>query len=187
MNYIYKKYKNLTSTYNFYMVTKLDKTFENDFLRVPRPFVRKFGLKTAILLSELYSEYTYWKDRNLLEQGGWFYSTIENMAHNTGLSKSQQLQACKKLQEYGIIKVKYHGLPKKRYFKFNMAALDKLYDDFKANLGKQKEVIELDESSKTDAAKNTLTTERKLNTDDSDANGNSIMDTQTRVFTGFSF
>ena len=39
MNYIYKKYKNLTSTYNFYMVTKLDKTFENDFLRVPRPFV----------------------------------------------------------------------------------------------------------------------------------------------------
>lgn len=187
MNYIYKKYKNLTSTYNFYMVTKLDKTFENDFLRVPRPFVRKFGLKTAILLSELYSEYTYWKDRNLLEQGGWFYSTIENMAHNSGLSKSQQLQACKKLQEYGIIKVKYHGLPKKRYFKFNMAALDKLYDDFKANLGKQKEVIELDESSKTDAAKNTLTTERKLNTDDSDANGNSIMDTQTRVFTGFSF
>ena len=169
------------------MVTKLDKTFENDFLRVPRPFVRKFGLKTAILLSELYSEYTYWKDRNLLEQGGWFYSTIENMAHNSGLSKSQQLQACKKLQEYGIIKVKYHGLPKKRYFKFNMAALDKLYDDFKANLGKQKEVIELDESSKTDAAKNTLTTERKLNTDDSDANGNSIMDTQTRVFTGFSF
>ena len=187
MNYIYKKYKNLTSTYNFYMVTKLDKTFENDFLRVPRPFVRKFGLKTAILLSELYSEYTYWKDRNLLEQGGWFYSTIENMAHNTGLSKSQQLQACKKLQEYGIIKVKYHGLPKKRYFKFNMAALDKLYEDFKANLGKQKEVLELDESSKTDAAKNTLTTERKLNTDDSDANGNSIMDTQTRVFTGFSF
>ena len=187
MNYIYKKYKNLTSTYNFYMVTKLDKTFENDFLRVPRPFVRKFGLKTAILLSELYSEYTYWKDRNLLEQGGWFYSTIENMAHNSGLSKSQQLQACKKLQEYGIIKVKYHGLPKKRYFKFNMAALDKLYDDFKTNLGKQKEVIELDESSKTDAAKNTLTTERKLNTDDSDANGNSIMDTQTRVFTGFSF
>ena len=187
MNYIYKKYKNLTSTYNFYMVTKLDKTFENDFLRVPRPFVRKFGLKTAILLSELYSEYTYWKDRNLLEQGGWFYSTIENMAHNSGLSKSQQLQACKKLQEYGIIKVKYHGLPKKRYFKFNMATLDKLYDDFKANLGKQKEVIELDESSKTDAAKNKLTTERKLNTDDSDANGNSIMDTQTRVFTGFSF
>ena len=169
------------------MITKLDKTFENDFLRVPRPFIRKFGLKTAVLLSELYSEYTYWKQRDLLEQGGWFYSTIENMAHNSGLSKSQQLQACKELQEYGIIKVKYHGLPKKRYFKFNMAALDKLYDDFKANLGKQKEVIEPDESSKTDATKITLTTERKLNTDDSSANENSIMDTQTRVFTGFSF
>lgn len=155
------------------MITKLDKTFENDFLRVPRPFIRKFGLKTAVLLSELYSEYTYWKDRNLLEQGGWFYSTIENMAHNTGLSKSQQLQACKKLQEYGIIKVKYHGLPKKRYFKFNMAALDKLYEDFIANLGKQKE--------------NILTNEIELDTDDSGANDTTVTNTKARVFTGFSF
>ena len=169
------------------MITKLDKTFENDFLRVPRPFVRKFGLKTAVLLSELYSEYTYWKDRNLLEQGGWFYSTIENMAHNSGLSKSQQLQACKELQEYGIIKVKYHGLPKKRYFKFNMAMLDKLYEDFKANLGKPKEVTELDESSETNKIDNLLTTEKKLNTDDSGSSGDTVTNTPARLFTGFSF
>lgn len=169
------------------MITRLNKMFENDFVRVPRPFVRKFGLKTALLLSELYSEYTYWKERDLLEQGGWFYSTIENMAHNSGLSKSQQLQACKELQEYGIIKVKYHGLPKKRYFKFNMAALNKLYDDFESNLGKPKKATELDDSFETDTIDNMLTTERKLNTDDSGASVNTIIDTPTRLFTGFSF
>ncbi len=61
------------------MKNKLDKMFENDFLRVPRPFIRKFNLNTAIMLSEIYSEYTYWRDQNSLEKGGWFYSTVENM------------------------------------------------------------------------------------------------------------
>ena len=115
------------------MKNKLDKMFENDFIRVPRPFIRKFDLNTAVMLSEIYSEYTYWKDRNELQQGGWFYSTVENMCYNTGLSKHQQLMACKELESYGIIKVKYHGMPKKRYFKFDPAAFEKLYNDFEEN------------------------------------------------------
>ena len=104
--------------------------FESDFLRVPRPFVRKFNLNTAVMLSEIYSEYTYWKDRDGLQPGGWFYSTVENMYYNTGLSKHQQLAACKELETYGIIKVKYYGMPKKRYFKFEPAAINQLYSDF---------------------------------------------------------
>ena len=109
---------------------KLDLMFESDFVRVPRPFIRRFNLNTAVMLSEIYSEYTYWRDRDGLQDGGWFYSTIENMYYNTGLSKHQQLAACKELESYGIIKVKYHGMPKKRYFKFNAVAFNKLYDDF---------------------------------------------------------
>ena len=71
------------------MKSKLDKMFESDFVRVPRPFIRKFNLNTAVMLSEIYSEYTYWKERNELQKGGWFYSTVENMYYNTGLSKHQ--------------------------------------------------------------------------------------------------
>ena len=112
------------------MKNKLDNMFESDFIRVPRPFIRKFNLNTAVMLSEIYSEYTYWKERDGLQNGGWFYSTIENMYYNTGLSKYQQLAACKELMEYGIIKVNYHGMPKKRYFKLNTVAFNKLYDDF---------------------------------------------------------
>ena len=112
------------------MKNKLNEMFKSDFLRLPRPFIRRFNLNTAVMLSEIYSEYTYWKERDGLQQGGWFFSTIENMYYNTGLSKHQQLAACKELLEYEIIKVKYHGIPKKRYFKFNLEAVEKLYHDF---------------------------------------------------------
>lgn len=104
--------------------------FENDFLRLPRPFIRMFNLNTAVMLSEIYSEYTYWQSQNKLEKGGWFYSTVENIYCNTGLSKHQQLSACKELEAYGIIKIKYQGLPKKRYFKFDTVAFNKLYSEF---------------------------------------------------------
>ena len=104
--------------------------FESDFVRVPRPFIRKFNLNTAVMLSEIYSEYIYWKGRDDLQQGGWFFSTVENMYYNTGLSKHQQLAACKELMEYGIIKMKYHGMPKKRYFKFDSGTFEKLQTDF---------------------------------------------------------
>ncbi|MBQ7768053.1 MAG: hypothetical protein IJ403_04140 [Oscillospiraceae bacterium] len=119
--------------------TKLDKMFENDFLRLPRPFIRMFNLNTAVMLSEIYSEYTYWKGLDKLEKGGWFYSTVENMYCNTGLSKHQQLRACKELEAYGVIKIKYHGLPKKRYFKFDTAILNKLYTDFQSYLFQPRE------------------------------------------------
>ena len=113
--------------------------FESDFVRVPRPFIRKFNLNTAVMLSEIYSEFTYWKERNELQQGGWFYSTVENMYYNTGLSKHQQLVACKELETYGIIKIKYHGMPKKRYFKFDVTMFNKLYNDFKLNSNSNEE------------------------------------------------
>ena len=124
------------------MKSKLDKMFESDFLRLPRPFIRKFNLNTAVMLSEIYSEYTYWKERGGLQQSGWFFSTVENMYYNTGLSKHQQSSACKELVTYGIIKIKYHGMPKKRYFKFDPAAFNKLYNDFKLNSNSNEEEIE---------------------------------------------
>ena len=127
------------------MKSTLDKLFESDFVRVPRPFIRKFNLNTAVMLSEIYSEYTYWRDHDGLQPGGWFFSTVENMYCNTGLSKHQQLVACKELVEYGIIKIKYHGMPKKRYFKFDAAAFNKLYNDFQLNLNNTEDEEEIEE------------------------------------------
>lgn len=39
--------------------------------QVPRPFVRKSNLNTSEMLSAIYSEYTYWKDRKEPQQGDW--------------------------------------------------------------------------------------------------------------------
>ena len=128
------------------MKNKLDKMFESDFVRLPRPFIRRFNLNTAVMLSEIYSEYTYWRDHNGLQQGGWFFSTVENMYYNTGLSKHQQLAASKELVEYGIIQIKYHGMPKKRYFKFDSSAFNKLYNDFELNSNNTEEVEEVTET-----------------------------------------
>lgn len=124
------------------MKNKLDLMFESDFVRLPRPFIRKFNLNTAVMLSEIYSEYTYWKNRGELQNGGWFFSTVENMYYNTGLSKHRQLEACKELADYGIIKMKYHGMPKKRYFKIEPAAFNRLYADFELNANTGDEVVE---------------------------------------------
>lgn len=134
--------------------TKLDKMFESDFIRLPRPFIRKFNLNTAVMLSEIYSEYTYWKEKNELQQGGWFFSTIENMNKNTGLSKHQQLVACKELETYGIIKIKYHGMPKKRYFKFDSIVFNKLYADFKLNTNPNDEELATAEENSNETANN---------------------------------
>ena len=105
------------------MKNKIDRVFEQDFIRVPRPLIREYGLQAAVMLAEIYSEYTYWRNRHELGKGGWFYSTVENAYRNTGLSKHQQLVACKMLADSGIINIRYCGMPKKIYFKLNMAAL----------------------------------------------------------------
>lgn len=128
--------------------------FKHDFIRLPRPFIRIFNLNTAVMLSEIYTEYTYWKDRNELQQGGWFFSTVENMYNNTGLSKHQQLAACKELKSYGIIKIKYHGMPKKRYFRFDATMLNKLYSDFVSNSNQVKNMIIAEESPQTEIPSN---------------------------------
>ena len=135
------------------MKSTLDKMFESDFVRLPRPFIRKFNLNTAVLLSEISSEYTYWRDHDGLQPGGWFFSTVENRYNNTGLSKHQQLVACKELVEYGIIKIKYHGMPKKRYFKFDAAAFNKLYNDFQLNLNNTEDEEEIEEVEEVEELK----------------------------------
>ena len=76
------------------MRSNLDKMFEKDYMRLPRPLIRKFNLNTAVMLSEIYSEYMYWEERNGLQVGGWFFSTVENMCYNIieGLNRKDRIK-----------------------------------------------------------------------------------------------
>ena len=119
-----------------HMKDKIDEIFQANFIRVPKPLIKLFDVDTALFLSELYAEYKYWRDKNQLTSDGYFYSTVENVQNNTGLSRHIQENACKKLEAYGILNKTYRDMPSKRYFRFNFFALSKLENDIKIELEK---------------------------------------------------
>lgn len=119
--------------------TALEEIFGNWYIQLSKPTIKIFGLEAALLLCDLYSEYRYWKGKNRLQSNGSFYSTVENVEHNTGLTKAKQLNAIKVLVDYGIITKIVKGMPCKRYFSFNETGINKLKKDIKAEIKKDKE------------------------------------------------
>ena len=117
----------------------LDKIFGEWYIQVSKPMIKIFGLEAAVMLCNLYSEYRYWKTKGKLTGYGTFYSTVENVEHNTGLGKRQQLRAIEVLETYGIIKKSLHDLPPKRYFRFLEEGVKKLCKDVRKEIKKDKE------------------------------------------------
>lgn len=92
------------------------------FIQVNKTLIKKVGLHEAILIGELCAEYNYWEEREMLD-GGYFYSTRDNIEENTGLSEHYQRKALSTLYELGIILIEKRGLPAKNYYKINFNAL----------------------------------------------------------------
>lgn len=86
-----------------------------NYIVVNRSFIKLMGLDAAVLLGELASEYLYFEGQDMLKDSEWFYSTVENLEANTGLSTYEQRQAINKLVSLGIIEVKKMGIPAKRW------------------------------------------------------------------------
>ena len=86
-----------------------------NYIVVNRSFIKLMGLDAAVLLGELASEYLYFEGQDMLKDSEWFYSTVENLETNTGLSTYEQRQAINKLVSLGIIEVKKMGIPAKRW------------------------------------------------------------------------
>lgn len=97
------------------------------YIAVNKKVIRLVGLEEAIILGELCSEYTYWRNENKLEDG-MFYCTVENMEENTGLSIHKQRKAINNLESMGVISIVKKGLPAKRYIKINTSRLIELLD-----------------------------------------------------------
>lgn len=95
----------------------------DNFLVINRDLLKMYGLNVTLMLCELASEYNYYSKEGKLEEDGMFFSTIENIADRTGLSRYQQAEALKKLNEMGIVKTIVKGVPAKRYFKLDVEKL----------------------------------------------------------------
>lgn len=100
----------------------------DNYIVVNRDMLKEYGINVTLMLGELASEYNYWKKENKLEDG-MFYSTIENIEENTGLSKYRQSEALKTLSEMGVVKTVVKGLPAKRFFKLDVEKLEKLFSN----------------------------------------------------------
>lgn len=88
-----------------------------------RSIAINLGVNEAIIIGELCSEHSTREVTNQLKDG-YFYSTIDNLKRNTGLSERLIRQAIKTLIDNKILDTKTMGLPSKRYFKINEIELE---------------------------------------------------------------
>ena len=99
----------------------------DNFIVVNRSLIKILGLKETIILGELASEYNYYKNNELLDENGYFYSTIENIENNTTLSSYEQKKCLDNLSSMGIVNVVLKGIPAKRHIKINTLPIINLF------------------------------------------------------------
>ena len=89
-------------------------------------------------MAELISKYNYWKENNKLTKEGYFYATIQDLKHETTLTKYRQTKAINNLKDLALIKTKKRGLPAKRYFTICIKEIKKLFFDIETKQNKPK-------------------------------------------------
>lgn len=80
----------------------------------------------SVVATVFLCQFLYWQGKEDKENGGWIYKTMEEIKEETGLSRSEQETARKRLKELGILEEKREGLPARLYYKFNWDRLDEL-------------------------------------------------------------
>jgi len=87
-----------------------------------RAFVRLgAGITGALMLSQA----MYWSKRTK-DENGWFYKTQSEWEDETGLSRSEQEGARRKLKKLGVLQEERKGVPCKTYYRIDTQALDAL-------------------------------------------------------------
>lgn len=101
----------------------------DNYIIVNKSLIQELGLNEAILIGELASEYNFYKKSNMLDEDGFFYSTVDNVKENTGLNKDAQLKAIRNLNKKGLLISKLKGVPAKRYLKFSWRNIANLLEE----------------------------------------------------------
>ena len=99
----------------------------DNYIIINRSLIKELGLKESIILGELASEFNYYKKNGLIDDKGYFYSTIENIQENTSLSSYEQKKCLDNLIRKNIVDVIVKGIPAKRHIKINSYQLINLF------------------------------------------------------------
>lgn len=86
---------------------------------ISRPLAHALGVNEAIIYSALIAKQIYYERRGMLDEDGYFYSTIADLNESTGLTRCKQDNAIKNLLETNLINYHTKGIPAKRYFRVN--------------------------------------------------------------------
>lgn len=88
------------------------------------------SLQVGVFLSQL----LYWNSKGSANDR-WIYKTVDDMREETGLSRSNQETAIKKLKNLGYLETKRAGIPAKRHFKLDINKLVKDLPRLKESVG----------------------------------------------------
>ena len=69
----------------FYLVLNPDNTISFN-----RPLAHAIGLSETIIYGALVAKWYYYSEREMLDDDGWFYSTVPDLQESTSLSEKQQ-------------------------------------------------------------------------------------------------
>ena len=97
--------------------------FKSDgFLVVNKTLIKRFGLMTAVVLSNYIDKHIYFRKEHP-DNKGWFYLTHEQQMAQLGI-KEYSLRKCKKeLIDIDILETERRGIPAKEWFKINFIKL----------------------------------------------------------------
>lgn len=87
------------------------------------------GFDASLLLSDLASKQDYFRDRNQLDEEGYFFNHRKDIAKDTSISEPRQIKAFKILQEKNLVQIKkVNKIPPKFYYKVNASEINSLIE-----------------------------------------------------------
>lgn len=120
---------NYESKYNLSPIIQL--LNPDNTISAHRMLAHAIGMTETVIYAALISKQTYYLQNNMLQEGGWFFSTITDLQESTTFGAKAQKTAVTKLTGHGLIECECRGMPAKRYFRItnNMEILMKLIDE----------------------------------------------------------
>lgn len=85
-------------------------------ISINRPLAHAIGLDEAIVYGAIISKWYYYSERGMIDEDGWFYSTIPDMRESTAIGEKTQKRCIDNLVKYGLIRCEQRGMPARRSF-----------------------------------------------------------------------
>ena len=116
-----------------------------------RPIAHALGLGAAVVYAALINKQVYYEQHNMLDEEGFFYSTVSDLQESTSMGKCQQSNAIKVLTDAGLVEVCRRGMPAKRYFRVrdDVELLDKFLKQGKEIIAELNPIAQLDDNRPT--------------------------------------